>query len=130
MKKRRKMKNTATISFFPNQEFFRCTPSCSKRDMNVGTLQRLNKAREIAGIPFVLTSAYRSPAWDKLKGRSGTGAHTLGRAVDIKCTTLRERFIIVSALIQAGFTRIGIAKTYIHADDSPTHSQKLIWLYS
>ena len=55
------------------------------------------------------------------------GIETIKKIKDIHSNT---KFIIVSALIQAGFTRIGIAKTYIHVDDSPTHSQKLIWLYS
>lgn len=92
-------------------------------------MSKFDTAREIAGIPFVINSAYRSPVWDRSKGRSGTGAHTLGRAIDIRCNSDRNRFLIVNALIKAGFTRIGIAKTYIHADDSSLHSQQVVWLY-
>lgn len=115
--------------YFKDSEFKRCSPSCSIDDMNAETLNRLDQAREYAGIPFVLNSAYRSPAHDKSKGRSGTGAHTLGRAVDIRCNTSANRWKIVSALIAAGFTRIGVANTYIHADDSPNHAQNVIWTY-
>ncbi len=115
--------------YFKDSEFKRCSPSCSIDDMNAETLNRLDQARESAGIPFVLNSAYRSPAHDKSKGRSGTGAHTLGRAVDIRCNTSANRWKIVSALIAAGFTRIGVASTYIHADDSPNHAQNVIWTY-
>ena len=97
--------------------------------MNANTLARLDTARDLAGIPFVLNSAYRSPAHDRSKGRSGTGAHTLGRAVDIRCNTDGNRFRIIQALMKAGFRRIGIAKTYIHADDSPNHTQNITWLY-
>lgn len=92
-------------------------------------MNRFDMARDIAGIPLVITSAYRSPKWDRARKRSGTGAHTLGRAIDIRCHTDRNRFLIVSALIRAGFTRIGIAKTFIHADDSPNHSQEVTWMY-
>lgn len=53
----------------------------------------------------------------------------IGRGIDIRCNTDGNRHKLVSALMKAGFTRIGIAKTYIHADDSPKHSQEIIWLY-
>ena len=36
---------------------------------------------------------------------------------------------IVQALLTAGFTRIGIASTFIHADDDPSKPQNLIWTY-
>ncbi len=114
--------------FHPN-ECTRCNPPCKKGDMHPDTLYKLNKARHIAGIPFVLNCAYRSPAHDKAKGRSGTGAHTLGRAVDIRCYSSDTRYKIITAAIEAGFTRIGVADTFIHVDDSPTHAQCVIWTY-
>lgn len=98
--------------------------------LDFDTLRKLNLAREIAGIPFVLTCSYRSSWYDKTKGRSGEGAHTLGRAYDIRCTSDSHRFKIVSAALQAGFNRIGIAKTFIHLDDSPKHKQNVVWLYN
>ena len=112
---------------FSESEFKRCTPSSSLQDMNQQTIDRFDKARYIAGIPFVINCAFRSSAWDKAKGRSGTGAHTLGRAIDIRCNADRNRFLIIDALLKSGFTRIGIAKTYIHADDSSGHSQQVAW---
>lgn len=118
-----------TAKYFKEAEFNRCSPSCSLQDMKQTTMSKLDTAREIAGIPFVLNSAFRSSAWDKSKGRSGTGAHTTGNAVDIRCTSDRNRFLIIDALIKAGFNRIGIAKTFIHADDSPSLSQDVAWMY-
>lgn len=115
--------------YFKESEFQACSPACSLQDMNQATMSKFDTAREIACIPFVINSAYRSPEWERMKGRSGTGAHTLRRAMDIRCNSDRNRFVIVEALIKAGFTRIGIAKTYIHADDSPLHSQQVVWLY-
>lgn len=118
-----------TSKYFKDSEFARCSPSCSINDMQQSTLDKLDKARELAGIPFVLTSAHRSSAHDKAKGRSGTGSHTLGHAVDIKCNTSSNRFLIVDALLKAGFKRIGIANNFIHADDSIQHAQAVIWTY-
>ena len=93
------------------------------------TLSRLDHAREIAETPFKLSSAFRSIAHEKAMNRPGTSAHTTGHAVDIVCVTSSQRWRIVSALLQAGFTRIGIASTFIHADDDPAKPQNLIWLY-
>lgn len=114
---------------FKEVEFNRCSPSCSLQNMKQTTMSKLDTARDIAKIPFVLNSAYRSPEWDRAKGRSGSGAHTLGQAVDIRCDNDRERFLIISALIKAGFNRIGCEGGFIHADDSQKHSQNIFWLY-
>ena len=115
--------------YFSEIEFKLCSPPCSKADMNAETLKKLNLAREDAAIPFVITSAYRSKEWDKSKGRSGTGAHTLGRAVDIRCKSSKNKYKILIALLDAGFNRIGISASFIHADDSPNHEQQVIWTY-
>ena len=123
------MKTTITSRFFQEKEFKQITPSCSLQDMDQSTMDMFDKARELADIPFVLTCAYRSSRWDKLKGRSGTGSHTLGRAVDISCTDSSRRSVIINALMAVGFTRIGVAKTFIHADNSNKHSQRVIWTY-
>ena len=118
-----------TSKYFKEDEFNRCSPSCSLQDMKQTTISKLDTAREVAGIPFVLTSAYRSREHDRSKGRSGTGAHTIGRAIDIRCNTSRNRFLVVNALLKAGFKRIGVGKTFVHADDSETHDQEVMWLY-
>lgn len=115
--------------YFKESEFQNCSPSCSLQDMKQTTMSKLDTAREIAGIPFIVNSAFRSSEWDRSKGRSGTGAHTLGQAVDIRCNADRTRFLIIEALIKAGFKRIGIARTYIHADDFEKHKEEIIWLY-
>ncbi len=118
-----------TAKYFNEKEFRACTPSCSLQNMRQGTMFRLDAAREIAGIPFVLNSAYRSVAYEKKKGRAGTSSHTKGAAVDIRCNSDANRFKIVDALLRAGFKRIGIGKTYVHADDDESKTQGVIWHY-
>ena len=105
-----------TSRHFSESEFKRCSPSCSLQDMNQSTMNKFDVARDIARIPLVINSAFRS-------------SHTLGRAIDIRCNTDRNRYIIINALLKAGFTRIGIAKSFIHADDSPNHSTQVAWIY-
>lgn len=121
-----------TSKYFSEKEFQNCTPKCSLQDMRQETMDMLDKAREIAGIPFVLNSAFRSVAWDKAKGRSGRSAHTTGSAVDIRCHNGQTRFKVVDALYKAGFRRIGIEGSFVHADNSndiPYHTQDTMWVY-
>ena len=118
-----------TAKYFRESEFKACSPACSLQDMKQHTMEKLDAAREMAGIPFVLNSAYRSPQWDKSKGRSGTGAHTTGCAVDIRCNTNANRLKIVMACLDVGFRRIGIGKTYIHVDDDPAKTPNVLWHY-
>jgi uncharacterized protein YcbK (DUF882 family) len=117
------------VNYFTQWDFDNCTPKCRQSDMHPETMLKLNKARDISGIPFILNSAFRSVEHEKKMGRAGTSAHANGRAIDIKATTGRTKFIVVDALIKAGFTRIGVHPNFIHADDDPTKDQKLIWLY-
>lgn len=88
----------------------------------------LDEAREIAGIPFIINSAYRSPE-HPLSIKNPSSSHIKGLAVDIKATDSVTRFKIVQALIEVGFTRIGIADTFIHVDLDLDKTQNVIWTY-
>ena len=88
----------------------------------------LDEAREIAGIPFVINSAYRSPE-HPLSIKNPSSSHIKGLAVDIKATDSKTRFKIVKALVTVGFTRIGIADTFIHVDLDLDKTQNVIWTY-
>lgn len=112
--------------FFKDSEFL--AVGCYRHQICDDSLCRLDKARKIAGIPFVLSSAFRDSASEIAKGRSGKGAHTLGRAFDIRCRNSSERWKIVFGALAAGFPRIGIASNFVHLDDSEL-SGPCIWLY-
>jgi uncharacterized protein YcbK (DUF882 family) len=98
----------------------------SKMDANL--LKRLTDARYLAKIPFVINSGYRTEAHNKEVGGSPTSSHLKGWAVDISCHNSSQREKIVRALLYVGFERIGIAKTFIHADTDKSKSPA-IWLY-
>jgi hypothetical protein len=92
-------------------------------------VDKLSRARIIADISFRLSSACRNEEQNKDAGGSATSSHLKGLAVDISCIHSGSRFKIVRALIQAGFTRIGISKTFIHVDIDSSKPQNLIWIY-
>ena len=113
---------------FTDNDFSSCNPPCKLGDLSPRLLEGLQYARSLCSFPFKITSAYRSRSYELEKGRSGNSAHCLGLAVDIACTDVNKRYILVQNLLRAGFFRIGIAKTYIHADCD--YSKKsAIWLY-
>lgn len=92
-------------------------------------VEMLDKARNIAGVPFKLNSGFRTPEQNKKAGGVKDSAHMTGKAVDIACTSDSNRWKIITALQSVGFNRIGIAATFVHADIDTTKSASVIWLY-
>jgi len=97
-------------------------------NMDLDFLSKLDKAREYAGIPFVINSAYRSPDHPE-SIKNPTSSHIKGLAVDIKAKDSRTRYKVLEALIHVGFNRIGIAGTFIHVDDDKEKSNNVVWTY-
>lgn len=116
-----------TKNYFSRKE--ECCPCCHEGGLQSGFRDKLNQAREIAGVPFVLNSAFRCPEHNFDVGGSDTSSHMAGVAVDIKCDQSRERYLILNALFAVGFNRIGIGKTFIHVDDDLTKPAGVVWLY-
>lgn len=92
-------------------------------------VEMLDRARELAQVPFKLNSTLRSTEKNAQVGGVKDSAHTKGLAVDIACTESRNRFKILNALLEVGFKRLGIAKTFIHADIDETKVQEVMWDY-
>lgn len=123
---------TKRAKYFSASEFRRCTPPCSIEDMDSGFLAVLDKVRAEAGIPLLLSCAYRSREWDLQRGRSGRSAHCMGMAVDIVCNQSQTRYKILRAAIACGITRIGIGSTFIHIDTGDRTGQlppQVVWHY-
>jgi zinc D-Ala-D-Ala carboxypeptidase len=99
-----------------------------EENMNVDFLSLLDEARELAGIPFNINSAYRSPE-HPLSIKNPSSSHIKGLAVDISINSSRQRFIVLNALISVGFNRIGIAETFIHVDNDTDKSNNVVWTY-
>ena len=97
-------------------------------NMDNAFLQMLDDARGIAGIPFKITSGYRSAEHNQKVGGVKNSSHLVGKAADIGVGSGNERYIILDALIKAGFCRMGIAKTFIHCDNDETKSNS-VWTY-
>lgn len=118
------------VKYFSQNEFkcqcrYRCGKGFDYMDQHL--IKRLDLARSIAKFPFVLISTIRCDQHNEDVGGIKFSAHTKGLAVDIKATTSHARFKILFGLIKAGFTRIGVYKTFIHADLDTSKPQEVIW---
>ena len=107
---------------------FAC-PCCKKNEIKIHFVEKLDRARADAEIPFIPTSGYRCEKHNKEVGGSKTSSHLSGIAVDLKAVGSHNRYKIVRSFLAQGFTRIGIGKTFIHVDDDETKVAGVIWLY-
>ncbi len=99
-----------------------------EENMDKNFLDALDEARGVAGIPFIINSAYRSPD-HPLSIKNPTSSHIKGLAVDIACTNSIDRFKLEGILREVGFTRIGMGSTFIHVDIDKEKAQKVLWTY-
>ena len=90
----------------------------------------LDRARELAGFPFIITSGLRTPAQNKKAGGASASLHLKGAAVDISCKDDCARFKMVKAAMEAGFKRIEVAPRHVHLDlgDSEMHPSNILWI--
>lgn len=117
-----------TYRNFDPKEFESPDIEGSGYNMKSGFMEKLQHARNIADIPFVITSGYRSDAHNKDVGGVANSSHLKGVAADISVKNGFERLTILSSLLQVGFRRIGIGEAFIHVDldsDKPAS----IWTY-
>ena len=116
---------------------FTCRCGCGLNNQSIPHIKKLDIARGIAGIPFVVTCGYRCQRHNEEVGGSETSSHLIGHATDILADTPTKRYRILSGLIRAGFERIEIGykkawgdktKQWIHVDDDISKSQGVLWI--
>jgi len=115
-------------SHFDSSEFA-CGCGCGYDDVSPAHVEKLEMARVDANVPFHVNSGCRCISHNSKVGGVDDSEHLTGEGSDIKTTGSRDRFLIINALIRAGFNRIGIAKTFIHAGSAPDKVKKVIWVY-
>lgn len=92
-------------------------------------VQLLDKARGIAGVPFRITSGYRSPSHNEAVGGVEGSSHTTGLAVDLAVADGVTGGKILLALVQVGFKRFGFYQDgHIHVDLDNSKPNPCYWV--
>ena len=123
-----------SIEFFNYVEFNSPDHDRSGLLMDYEFICRLDSIRRQFGKPIYINSGYRTEEHNDYLIKAGAKAspnssHMKGIAVDIKCSNDADRFELVALALAHGFSRIGIAKTFIHLDYDEMKNQKRIWVY-
>ena len=104
------------LKFFHLSEFDSPDFPGSGINMHPDFLERIDEVRRVFGKPMVINSGYRTIYRNQAVNGSLRSSHLDGLAVDVRCTNSRDRFDLIEAFLEVGFTRLGIADTFIHAD--------------
>lgn len=120
--------------YFSLSEFDSPDLEGSGENMNQDFVQMLDYARAKAGIPFKITSGFRTREHNSYLIANGykaspNSSHKLGIAADIAATSSKQRYAIITALLAVGFTRIGVGSNFIHVDMDESKPQNRIWTY-
>lgn len=114
------------LNNFERSEF--ACPCCDANDMKDDFLIRLDRARCISNVPYVITSGYRCRRHNATLPRaSNNSAHLRGYAADVLVASDEERWLILKGLMLAGFTRLGVYGGHIHVDSDPSLTPFRVW---
>jgi len=120
------LKSKPQFKHFDISEF--TCPCCGTIHIFLPFIRKLDEARQIAGIPFNISSGYRCKKHNFDEGGSITSSHLSGLAADIMVACDYHRLLIIESLLIAGFQRIGVANNMIHVDIDPDKPSSF-WLY-
>lgn len=120
--------------YFTTEEFDSPDEPGSGEYMEHELIERLDVVRDLCGFPLIITSGYRTIAHNKALKAKGykvakNSSHLLGLAADILVTDNRKRYVLLDAIIEAGFVRIGLGDNFIHVDIDGEKSQVVMWTY-
>lgn len=107
-------------------------PKLNFEKVDPHALEMLEAAREAAGVPFRITSSYRTPEHTLEVGGLNGDAHTEDpcTSFDIAWADTLQLARIIDGLHIAGFERIGVNpfNFHVHADDSPKLPRPRFWV--
>ena len=116
---------------------FTCRCGCGVCRVSPRLLDMLDKARDIAGTAFRITSGCRCRAHNAAVSKAPDSAHLtepegqVCEAADIATPSSRYRYVVLMGLMGAGFDRIGInfAAGFIHADVDRDKDRDVLFSY-
>jgi uncharacterized protein YcbK (DUF882 family) len=117
------------IKYFSEHEFDSPDAIGSGAEMDLQFVRLLDQLRQIIGTPIYINSGYRTEQHNMEVGGVPFSAHTKGLAADIRIVGNEQRYWVISKALELGFTRIGVAKTFVHLDLDTSLPSPRIWMY-
>lgn len=120
------------MKHFKEYEFeCQCDYGCGLglKDMDIRAVEMLDLARSIAKEPIILNRAVSCERHNEDIGGIPNSSHLanpIATGFDIKCRDSNKRFRIVKGLMMAGFKRILVYPTFIHADNDESKPQEIL----
>lgn len=122
-----KKSDKLTKNFYRSE--FACKCGCGEDTISLTLVNQLQRARDLLGVPMIITSGCRCEKWNEKEGGSSTSAHLDGSASDISVESSENRYLLVCALLNAGFQRIGMGEGFLHVDIDYTRPSPSMFLY-
>lgn len=120
------MMTTPIVPKVPTYQYFKPSEIVGLKPVLV---EMLDKARGLAGVPFIITSGFRTVEHNESVGGVEGSSHTTGLAVDLLVKDSVTGGKILLALAQAGFKRFGFYKDgHIHVDCDNTKPTPCYWI--
>lgn len=113
------------MRYFKPEEFA-CKCGCGKADASAELQEKLDEARALAGVPFIITSGCRCEKHNQKVGGVSRSSHVQGLAADIAINESNKSTILMA--LGKYFDRIGIASNFIHVDVDHSKPNKM-WFY-
>lgn len=121
---------------FTAQEFTcHCTnPDCVTQQISKDLVARLEWVRSLKGAPLKINSGYRCEQYEQQLSVHGyetaehVTQHALGKAADVARDAANDELPVWMAKY---FDALGTAKTFVHGDTRPPHTDgsKRVWSY-
>ena len=102
-------------------------PCCLELVVKHELVEKIEIARVGVARPFIVNSGFRCDSHNRAVGGVPESAHLFGWALDIHCNHSNFRYLLISNLLLAGFTRIGVYRYFVHVDCDPLKPPGVIW---
>lgn len=118
------------MSYFSRDELM--CQHCGEYYFDSEFMALLNNIREEYGKPMIVNSGYRCQEHPLERAKTSTGAHSLGKAVDIRCSGA-DALELIRIAMEFGIKRIGVnqkgSTRFIHLDNADELPSPAIWSY-
>lgn len=106
---------------------FACKDGSKEILVDYELIEKLQKLRDTLSKPVVVTSGYRTVAYNKKCGGISTSHHLTGKAADIKVSGMTPLQVALAA-DKIGFLGIGVYPTFTHVDvGGSVAGKKIYW---